>query len=181
MLATLKDIHSKFRLVELLKSGCPLNPDEILIHLAQLLKKHSHSEVDFVGHVGGDDYVVVFRSVNWQACVANILQEFIHYRESFYSPAHLGDKGIWAEDRFGEKRFFSLMSISVAAIDSASASLGSANDIAGRLSVIKHEAKQVKGNSLVAELSGSVINLISELENDTELNPRFNHQVQLIK
>lgn len=144
--------------------------DEILIHLAQLLKKHSHPEVDFVGHVGGDDYVVVFRSDNWQACVANILQEFIQYRESFYSPAHLSDKGIWAEDRFGEKRFFSLMSISVAAIDSGSASLGSANDIAGRLSVIKHEAKQVKGNSLVAELSGSVINLISELENDPKLN-----------
>lgn len=146
--------------------------DEILIHLAQLLKKHSHPEIDFVGHVGGDDYVVVFRSINWQEYVNNILEEFVRYRESFYSPDHLGDKGIWAEDRFGEKRFFSLMSISVAAIDSGSASLGSANDIAGRLSVIKHEAKQVKGNSLVAELSGSVINLISEIENDSILNKK---------
>lgn len=144
--------------------------DEILIHLAQLLKKYSNSEIDFVGHVGGDDYVVVFRSDNWQEYVASILEEFIRCRESFYSPDHLDDKGIWAEDRFGEKRFFSLMSISVAAIDSGSASLGSANDIAGRLSVIKHEAKQVKGNSLVAELSGSVINLITEIKNDSDLN-----------
>jgi len=144
--------------------------DEILIYLAKLLKKHSHPEVDFVGHVGGDDYVIVFRSTDWQEAVTNILQEFIQHRETFYNPDHLGNQGIWAEDRFGEKRFFSLMSISVAAIDSASASLGSSKDIASRLSLIKQEAKQVKGNSLVAELSGSLISLITDPENNPDLS-----------
>jgi len=143
--------------------------DEILIYLAKLLKKHSHPEVDFVGHVGGDDYVVIFRSTNWQESIANILQEFIQFRETFYNPDDLDNLGIWAEDRFGEKRFFSLMSISVAAIDSSSASLGSSKDIASRLSIIKQEAKQVKGNSLVAELSGSLISLITDLENPPDL------------
>lgn len=144
--------------------------DEILIYLAKLLKKHSHPEVDFVGHVGGDDYVVIFRSTNWQESIANILQEFIQFRETFYNPDDLDNLGIWAEDRFGEKRFFSLMSISVAAIDSSSASLGSSKDIASRLSLIKQEAKQVKGNSLVAELSGSLISLITDLENPPNLS-----------
>ncbi|GLR62857.1 GGDEF domain-containing protein [Marinospirillum insulare] len=144
--------------------------DEILIHLAKLLKKHSHPEVDFVGHVGGDDYVIVFRSANWQQSVTNLLQEFIQFRETFYSPDHLDNQGIWAEDRFGEKRFFSLMSISVAAIDSSSVNLGSSKEIASRLSLIKQEAKQVKGNSLVAELSGSVISLITDLENTPSLS-----------
>ncbi len=144
--------------------------DEILIYLAKLLKKHSHPEVDFVGHVGGDDYVVIFRSTNWQESIANILQEFIQFRETFYNPDDLDSLGIWAEDRFGEKRFFSLMSISVAAIDSSSASLGSSKDIASRLSLIKQEAKQVKGNSLVAELSGSLISLITDLENPPNLS-----------
>lgn len=146
--------------------------DEILIYLANLLKSHSHPEVDFVGHVGGDDYVVIFRSTNWQEIVTNILQEFIRFRETFYNPDHLDDLGIWAEDRFGEKRFFSLMSISVAAIDSSSASLGSSKDIASRLSLIKQEAKQVKGNSLVAELSGSLISLITDMEKTPDLSNR---------
>lgn len=146
--------------------------DEILINLANLLKKHRHPDIDFVGHVGGDDYVVVFRSANWQTYVERILQEFIQHRQSFYNPDDLDDNGIWAEDRFGEKRFFSLMSISVAAIDSESANLGSANDIASRLSLIKHEAKHVKGNSLVAELSGSIISIISGNEANASCNIR---------
>lgn len=144
--------------------------DEILISLANLLKKHHHPDIDFVGHVGGDDYVVVFRSNNWQKHIENILNDFIQYRKFFYNPDDLDGKGIWAEDRFGEKRFFSLMSISVAAIDSESANLGSASDIAGRLSFIKHEAKQVKGNSLVAELSGSIINIFSENKDNAICN-----------
>lgn len=138
--------------------------DDILLSVAQLLKKHSHPQLDFVGHVGGDDYVVVFQSPNWQEYVQAALEEFSQCRRGFYSPDHLGDGGIWAEDRFGEKRFFGLMSISVAAIDSESADFGSAKEIAGQLSHIKHEAKHAKGNSLVAQLAGSVVNLFSESE-----------------
>lgn len=138
--------------------------DDILLSVSQLLKKHSHPQLDFVGHVGGDDYVVIFQSPGWQGYVQAALEEFSLSRRSFYSEDHLGDSGIWAEDRFGEKRFFGLMSISVAAIDSESADFGSAKEIACQLSHIKHEAKHTKGNSLVAQLAGSVVNLFSEPE-----------------
>ena len=138
--------------------------DEILLSVARLLQKHCNSQMDFVGHVGGDDFVVVFRSPDWQRCVQQALAEFGACRRSFYSPEHLGDGGIWAEDRFGEKRFFALMSISVAAIDSESTQGGSAKDVASRLSHIKHEAKHARGNSLVAQLAGTIVNLFSETE-----------------
>lgn len=138
--------------------------DEILLNVSQLVKKHCDPSLDFVGHVGGDDYVVVFQNQDWQNCVQRVLDEFSQKRRSFYSPDHLEGGGIWAEDRFGEKRFFGLMSISVAAIDSESAGFGSAKEIASQLSHIKHEAKHAKGNSLVAQLAGSVVNLFSESE-----------------
>ncbi|WP_417597221.1 GGDEF domain-containing protein [Oceanospirillum sp.] len=138
--------------------------DEILLSVSLLLKKHCHLQRDFVGHVGGDDYVVVFKSSDWQSYVQAILNEFSQHRLNFYSAEHLRDGGIWTEDRFGEKRFFDLMSISVAAIDSDSADFSSAKEVAGQLSHIKHEAKHAKGNSLVAQLAGSVVNLFSESE-----------------
>jgi len=106
----------------------------------------------------------VFQSPDWQEFVQSALSEFSQCRQSFYSPDHLGDGGIWAEDRFGEKRFFSLMSISVAAIDSESAGFNSAKELASRLSHIKHEAKHAKGKRLVAKLAGSIVNLFSESE-----------------
>ena len=136
--------------------------DEILLTVARLLQKHCNASMDFVGHVGGDDFVVIFQSHDWQGHVQNALNEFSHTRRDFYSPEHICDGGIWAEDRFGEKRFFGLMSISVAAIDSESADFGSAKEVASQLSVIKHEAKHSKGNSLVARLAGSVVNLFNE-------------------
>ncbi len=138
--------------------------DAILLGVAQLLQKHCQPEHDFVGHVGGDDYVVVFRSSNWQAYVKAALEEFSRLCASFYNPEHLSNHGIWAEDRFGEKRFFNLMSISVAAIDSASAHLDSAATVSSRLSLIKTQAKNAIGNSLVAELSGSIIHLLTDPE-----------------
>ena len=138
--------------------------DVILLGVAKLLKKHCQSELDFVGHVGGDDYVVVFRSSNWQSYVQAALDEFSRQCCSFYNPEHLKNNGIWAEDRFGEKRFFNLMSISVAAIDSTSVSLDSAATVSSRLSQIKAEAKNTVGNSLVAELSGSIVHLLADSE-----------------
>ncbi|WP_036591484.1 GGDEF domain-containing protein [Oceanospirillum maris] len=138
--------------------------DDILLSVSQLLKKHCQPKLDFVGHVGGDDYVVVFQSSNWQTFVQDALSEFSQSRRAFYSPDHLGDGGIWAEDRFGERRFFGLMSISVAAIDSESANFGSAKELVSRLSLIKHEAKHAKGNSLVAQLAGSIVNLFTEAD-----------------
>lgn len=136
--------------------------DAILLGVAQLLQKHCQPELDFVGHVGGDDYVVVFRSNNWLAYVKAALAEFSRLCASFYNPEHLSNHGIWAEDRFGEKRFFNLMSISVAAIDSASANLDSAATVSSRLSLIKTQAKNATGNSLVAELSGSIVHLLAD-------------------
>lgn len=139
--------------------------DAILLCVAQLLQKHRHPELDFVGHVGGDDYVVVFRSRHWQAYVQALLEEFSCQCVSFYNPEHLSSHGIWSEDRFGEKRFFNLMSISVAAIDSASAHLDSAAAVSSRLSLIKAEAKNAIGNSLVAELSGAISHLLTAPQN----------------
>lgn len=138
--------------------------DVILLCIAQLLQKHCQPEIDFVGHVGGDDYVVVFRSSNWQNHVRAALDEFSRQCLSFYKPEHLNHNGIWAEDRFGEKRFFNLMSISVAAIDSSCSNLDSAATVSSRLSRIKAEAKSTLGNSLVAELSGSMVHLLSPQE-----------------
>lgn len=138
--------------------------DVILLCVAQLLQKHCQPELDFVGHVGGDDYVAVFRSDNWQDYVKAALDEFSRQCPSFYNSEHLSSNGIWAEDRFGEKRFFNLMSISVAAIDSTSADLDSAATVSSRLSLIKAEAKNAIGNSLVAELSGSIVHLLLDPE-----------------
>ncbi|OPX54796.1 diguanylate cyclase (GGDEF) domain-containing protein [Oceanospirillum multiglobuliferum] len=136
--------------------------DEILLAVSKLLQTHCRNSLDFVGHVGGDDFVVVFQNPDWQAQVQSMLNDFSRARKDFYNDSHISDGGIWAEDRFGEKRFFGLMSISVAAIDSDSANFSSAKELASRLSHIKHEAKHAKGNSLVAQLAGSVVNLFTE-------------------
>ena len=139
--------------------------DVVLLAVAKLLRDSSEAELDFVGHVGGDDFVVVFRSLDWQERIRQMLESFAGQCHNFYNSVHIDGQGIWAEDRFGEKRFFSLLSISAAAIDSSSSGLESAAMVSSRLTPIKTHAKNAKGNALVAELNGKVVELfIAERE-----------------
>ena len=40
--------------------------DQVILHLAGLLKNMFSARLDFVGHVGGDDFLVVMRSADWR-------------------------------------------------------------------------------------------------------------------
>src|SRR5690606_37353004 len=41
--------------------------DKVINKTAKILSQHLDHEFDFLGHVGGDDFIVVFDSQDWQA------------------------------------------------------------------------------------------------------------------
>ncbi len=62
--------------------------DQVILHLAGLLSSHFSARLDFVGHVGGDDFLVVMRSADWRDRVVNVLNRFSETVANFYSPEH---------------------------------------------------------------------------------------------
>ncbi|HEY0683936.1 MAG TPA: bifunctional diguanylate cyclase/phosphodiesterase [Steroidobacter sp.] len=135
--------------------------DQVILHLAALLKNHSSARLDFIGHVGGDDFLVVLRSADWRERVVNVLDRFSETVGNFYSPEHAAAKSITAIDRDGRQRKFPLLTLSVAALDSETMGATSADAVAHLLAHVKKYAKQQTGNSFVLRSDDRIVDLLA--------------------
>jgi diguanylate cyclase (GGDEF)-like protein len=141
--------------------------DQVILHLAGLLKAAFSARLDFVGHVGGDDFLIVMRSADWRDRVIKVIDRFASTVANFYSPEHASTGHIVAADRDGVTQKFPLLTLSVAALDSETFGAASADSIAHLLTHVKKLAKERVGNSFVLRSDERVFDLLSK-EHRTE-------------
>lgn len=122
--------------------------DEAIKLLANILVEHAHDKHDFVGHIGGDDFIMVFLSQDWQQRCRSILQRFEREILRLYDAGHCAAGGMWAKDRRGHELFYPIMSLSIAAVEAPSGHFSTHHEISARAGEIKHQAKSMSGNSL---------------------------------
>lgn len=126
--------------------------DDMIMLTAEVVKRHCDPLRDFVGHVGGDDFVVLFRSLDWMQRVQRIIAEFNEQAIDLYDDQGRHNGGIEAEDRYGVPRFFPFVTLGVGAL-TVTPSLCERirpEDIASAAAHVKHKVKH--GNlSLVIE------------------------------
>jgi len=126
--------------------------DDMIMLTAEVVKRHCDPLRDFVGHVGGDDFVVLFRSPDWVQRVQRIIAEFNEQAMDLYDDQGRHNEGIEAEDRYGVPRFFPFVTLGVGAL-TVTPSLCERirpEDIASAAAHVKHKVKH--GNlSLVIE------------------------------
>lgn len=95
--------------------------DEMILRAARSLSAHADARRDFVGHVGGDDFVVLFQSEDWaQRCEAAVAEFNAAARELYDDEARAAG-GVQAEDRHGVPRFHPLTTMSIGAVRVAGA------------------------------------------------------------
>jgi diguanylate cyclase (GGDEF)-like protein len=136
--------------------------DQVILHLGGLLKSAFSARLDFVGHVGGDDFLVVMRSADWRERVVRTIHRFAATVGNFYSPEHCKAGHIVAPNRDGVASNFPLLTLSVAALDSETFGAASADAIAHLLTHVKKVAKQRTGNSFVLRSEDRVFDLLAE-------------------
>jgi len=134
--------------------------DQVILHLAGLLKNAFSARLDFVGHIGGDDFVVVLRSADWRERIAKVLEQFSATVAGFYSPERAAAGYITSADRSGVVRNFPLLTLSVAALDSNTDGATSGDAVAHLLAHVKKLAKQREGNSFVLRSGERVVDLL---------------------
>lgn len=125
--------------------------DEVIVETGKLLTRHIDPARDFLGHVGGDDFIIVFRGQDWQQRCQNILDEFGHMAPRFYDEAHRRQGGIQAMDRRGQAVFYGLLSLSLGGVPVPGDATCSPHDISAKASEVKKQAKARSGNSLFVE------------------------------
>jgi len=134
--------------------------DQVILHLASLLKSTFSARLDFVGHVGGDDFIVVMRSADWHERIARLHGQFLASVAGLYSPEHAAAGHIVAADRDGQQQSFPLLTLSVAALDSRTEGATSADAIAHLLAHVKKISKQRTGNSFVLRSGERLIDML---------------------
>ena len=99
---------------------------------------------DFVGHVGGDDFVMVVSQERAETICQSVIERFDNMIRANYTPEDLAAGAIEGVDRYGVARTFPIMTISIAVLICGQGEYESAVDIARTAAEIKDF---VKGNS----------------------------------
>jgi diguanylate cyclase (GGDEF)-like protein len=122
--------------------------DEVITALADILLQCAVPDVDMVGHVGGDDFVAIFRGGDWEARCARIIELFEQGKTRFYPREALDQGGIYCEDRQGNPVFHELLTVAVGVVNPDPSRCHSHHDVAALASAAKHQAKLRKSSYL---------------------------------
>jgi GGDEF domain-containing protein len=112
----------------------------------EVVQRHADKNA-FVGHIGGDDFVMVISP----DCVDNVckavIDVFTERVPEFYSPEDLANGAIKGVDRYGVERVFPIMTISIAVVMCQKGEYDSAVLIAKAAAEIKDFTKGVAGSN----------------------------------
>ncbi|WP_296529231.1 diguanylate cyclase [Rhodoferax sp.] len=115
--------------------------DEMIRLVARLALAHCDPRRDFVGHVGGDDFIILYQSADWQLQCERFIAKFAECAVELFDLSACAAGGIHAEDRYGVSRFFPLTTISVGAVKVAHGEYSNAQQVATVAARAKHDAK----------------------------------------
>jgi GGDEF domain-containing protein len=111
----------------------------------------------FVGHIGGDDFVVIIDSKLAKAACQNIISDFDAMVPLYYSEEDLAAGAIKGVDRYGVPRIFPLLSMSIAALNCQPGHYATAAEIATTAASVKDRVKESSGsNYIIVREAGAI-------------------------
>ncbi|MED5612521.1 GGDEF domain-containing protein [Janthinobacterium sp. P210005] len=122
--------------------------DDVIQLTGEILSSHCDPNRDFIGHIGGDDFMILFQSEDWEARCQAMLDDFAAAILAYYSTSDCERGGYISEDRQGKKVFYSLISLSLGVIKVEAHQYYTHHQIATQAAEAKKQAKKIHGNSL---------------------------------
>lgn len=101
----------------------------------------------FVGHIGGDDFVMVLAADCAVPVCEAVIKAFDAEVVKHYSPDDLAKGGIEGPDRYGVLRFFPIMTISIAVIINEAGQFSTSMELARSAAEIKDFVKEKPGSN----------------------------------
>ncbi|MBS1227644.1 MAG: diguanylate cyclase protein [Proteobacteria bacterium] len=126
--------------------------DDIIVLLAQTLAEVIDPLADFCGHIGGDDFMVLFQSDDWESRCRKALQIFDQRIAESVDGGLLDERGGYsAENRRGQMVFYALPALSIGAVPVGIDVFESHREISAAAAEAKKNAKRLAGSSLFVE------------------------------
>lgn len=122
--------------------------DLLLKALANCIMINTNNKHCFVGHIGGDDFIIMFKSNNVEIICQKILRDFTKQSLVYISKEHQIQQGYSALARRGNDVFYPLISLAIGVIQPDATCYTSYHQIADLAFKAKSEAKKRSGNNL---------------------------------
>jgi diguanylate cyclase (GGDEF)-like protein len=121
--------------------------DSVITMLAEVLTRVAGSEQRFVGHIGGDDFVLLARTEEAEALAERITRGFDERIHSFYDPADRARGSIEARDRRGRLRQIPFATVSIGIVNVPPGRFDGATAAARAAAEVKEVAKRQPGSA----------------------------------
>ena len=128
--------------------------DEIIKFTARTILKNVHyKEYDnnFVGHIGGDDFMAILEDEDFEKICQNIIIEFDKQVTQYFTKEDLERGYLEVANRRGVIEEFPIVSISVAAVEVPPGRFQNTLEIGEAGAQVKHLAKTVPGSTYIAD------------------------------
>ena len=125
--------------------------DEMIQLTGRILSWACDPKLDFIGHLGGDDFILLMQSRDWKARCEQALRSFEQAASLLFTADHVKAGGYQSEDRNENIVFHPLTSLSIGAVPVTPKQYYSHNEVSAAATQAKKMAKKIKGNSLFVE------------------------------
>ncbi len=123
--------------------------DQMLIMFAELLRKHTKTDANIAGHIGGDDFVLIMPKTPWITVLGHIFKEFEHKAQSFYSEKDLAQGCMMNKDVQGHSQAIDLVTLSASVLSIDGEYFDDFSSVLKSLIKLKPMTKSAEGICLV--------------------------------
>ncbi|HPG30211.1 MAG TPA: response regulator [bacterium] len=122
--------------------------DKVLLYTTDSLRKlFGADKNNFIGHIGGDDFILILQSESFETQIQCFIKEFDEGIKQFYKPNDIRSGGIIAPGRDGVKNKFEFVSLSIGIVPSINHSFHSIFQISDTAVMVKKKAKSMPGSN----------------------------------
>jgi diguanylate cyclase (GGDEF)-like protein len=126
--------------------------DEVIMEVARILigaRNKCGDTHDFIGHVGGDDFVIITTPEKVEKLCKFIIKNFDESAQEFYSKEDLRKGYVETSNRQGKKEKVGIISISIAVVTDKNLTLRHIAEITQIAAELKKIAKKQKGSCCI--------------------------------
>jgi len=119
------------------------NGDMIIKLLASTIAKNAPSD-QFIGHIGGDDFVIIMDNYETNGVIQAIILDFERSVLNYYTETDIKKGYIISQNRNGKTEKFPLITLSVVSVNNKNQSFSDHYQISEYLAALKKQVKQGK-------------------------------------
>ena len=124
--------------------------DLLIQATATLLRDQFAAQGSFLGHIGGDDYIVILHHYNYEFACNKVIEGFERLKKEFYSTEDLKNNFVMGDGRSGKYGPIPLVTISIAIVTNQSRRFHNMDEIVEEATRIKKICKARPGSISLA-------------------------------